>query len=102
LLQLRILKAAQRLGLREREREKNQSTNAVSQSINPRKHHIESLQRFQREQKFKLPQSEKLGHWQLDKDFGVKHTHTHTSERERETKTTDKSVQENFDNLRRR
>jgi hypothetical protein len=78
LLQSRILKAAQRLGLREREREKNQSTIVVSQSINPRKQHIESLQRFQREQKFKLPQSKKLGYWQLDKDFGVKRTHTHT------------------------
>jgi hypothetical protein len=45
--------------------------------MNPREQRIESLQRFQREQKFKLPQSEKLGYRQLDKDFGVKHTHTH-------------------------
>ncbi len=78
MLQSRILKAAQILGLREREREKNQSTNAVSHSINPRKQHIEREQRFQREQRLKLPQSEKLGYWQLDKDFGVKHRHTDT------------------------
>jgi hypothetical protein len=60
--------------------------------MNPRKQHIESLQRFQSEQKCKLPQSEKLGYWQLDKDFGVKHTHIHTSERDRDRDKGDRQI----------
>jgi hypothetical protein len=79
LLQRRILKAAQRLGLREREREKNQSTNAVSQSINPRKQHIESLQRFQREQSTILASTiREIRILAAGKDFSVKHKHAHT------------------------